>query len=253
MGSDGEGCQGCEDGADPGEQNIGAVEIRMPPQFAPEAAKPEDGPVGPRGVEAIDEQRGKQDEEEETVHPFQGVDADVFDAQAALLIEAIGVLDPQTETPVGVARDRVGFLHDGDVGEEDEVAIQLGIVDDQHPEEGGAAGQANREPPQADGDRADLTRVGEGDLEMHAQGGGRGQIRERFALPAIQRSLSTAAGKLATITPSGIVSIAQSYVASWGRCISPDTARDGGTATTVMGIHQRMRIALPEHPVYILA
>ena len=94
----------------------------------------------------------------------------------------------QTKLILFAAADchRVRFVDDGDDGEQEEVSIHIGIVGDQHPEDLGAAGQANREPAQADSDRAHGACVGESDLSVQTERDGCGQVRERFLFPAIQ-------------------------------------------------------------------
>ena len=86
----------------------------------------------------------------------------------------------------GEGESRDGDKDGADPGEQEVRAVEVGIVSNQHPEKRGPAGQANREPAQADGDRAHLAGVGEGDLKVQGERNGRGQISQGLLLPASQ-------------------------------------------------------------------
>ena len=72
--------------------------------------------------------------------------------------------------PVRVDHLGIGLVADRDVREQDEIALLGWIVGDQHPEGGTAAGQANLQPAQVDGDQTHLTGMGEGDFQMQGPG-----------------------------------------------------------------------------------
>jgi len=58
-----------------------------------------------------------QNQGEQPAHPFQGVNAQVFDIQALFLIEAVPVFDPAPQAPVAVDGNGVRFDLEGDIGE----------------------------------------------------------------------------------------------------------------------------------------
>lgn len=53
-----------------------------------------------------------------------------FHVQAVLLVEAIGVLDLRAVVPIHVDGLAIGCRPEGDVGEQDEIAVQVGVVGD---------------------------------------------------------------------------------------------------------------------------
>ena len=53
-------------------------------------------------ADMIHEQGGQEDHHEETTHPFDGLDAYVFDIQPSFLVKAIGVFDLRPVTPLSI-------------------------------------------------------------------------------------------------------------------------------------------------------
>jgi len=127
--------RGCsdEDGADASGEEIGATTVNLEAELAAQTAQPADGRFGPGEAEMVDEHGGEQDQQEEAAQRLQLRHAHVLDIQAVLLIEAIGVFDLEAVVSVGVGRLRVQGGADGDVGEEHEVAVQVGVMGDEQP------------------------------------------------------------------------------------------------------------------------
>lgn len=102
---------------------------------------------------------------------------------------AIGVFDLRAVAPVGVDGLGVGGRLDGDIRQQDEVAIQVGVVRAQRPQRPGLAGQAELEPADLDGDGAFAPGVLEGDLEAQAQRRRGDQGLQGHRLPAVEAAV----------------------------------------------------------------
>lgn len=81
----------------------------------------------------IHKQGGQEDHDEETTHPFDGLDAYVFDIQSSLLVKAIGVFDLRPVTPLGI--DGLGLCGgtNRNVGEQDQIAVAVQVVSHHSP------------------------------------------------------------------------------------------------------------------------
>jgi hypothetical protein len=123
-----------EDGADAGEQDIGAIQVRGEAEFAAQTAKPEDHAVRPSVSDPIHKQGCQEDQHEEATHPFDGLDAYVFDIQSSLLVKAIGVFDLRPVAPLGIHGLGLCGGVDRDVGKQDEIAVVVGVVGNQRPQ-----------------------------------------------------------------------------------------------------------------------
>ena len=169
VGGIGEGRSSDEDGAEASQQEIGAVAVDPQAELSAQAAQPADGRFGPSETEVVDDHGGEQDQQEEATHALQLPHAHVFDIQAVRLIEAVGVLDLGTVAPVGRDRLRIECRADGDSGEEDAVAVQVGVVRGQHPQRPRLAGQADLEPTDLHCDASFPPCMVESDLQTQPQ------------------------------------------------------------------------------------
>src|SRR5438876_194870 len=85
-------------------------------------------------VEMVQESGGGQDHQENTTHVFKGVNAQVFDIQASLLVQAVSMLDVGAETPGDKNGLGIGRGEDGSVGEQAEVAVKVRVMNSQQPQ-----------------------------------------------------------------------------------------------------------------------
>ncbi len=93
----------------------------------------------------------------------------------------LGAITPLSVHSLGIVRGM-----DGDVGDQDQIVIQVGIVSDQSPQRLLGFGDADLEPAQLDVYDPHLAGMGEGHAESQGQRHGSGQIIQHFKLPAIQ-------------------------------------------------------------------
>lgn len=71
------------------QQDIRTIPVGLQAEFAAQFAQPKDGFGRPTFHDVEDEQGSHQDQGENTAHAFHGLDAQVFDIQALLLIKAV--------------------------------------------------------------------------------------------------------------------------------------------------------------------
>lgn len=186
MGGKGQRCGGDEDGTDAGQEDVGTVAVDPQAAFAAQAAQPADGVAGPSDAEVVDEERREQDEDEEPSHAFACLDTHILDIQAILLVEAVGMFDPRAVAPVGIDGVGVSSGTDGDRGEQHEVAIQVGVVGDEGPEEPCLPRQAQLEPADLDGHGALTPGVLEGHAHAEAPGHGGDEGLQAPWLPPVE-------------------------------------------------------------------
>ena len=62
----------------------------------------------------------QEDQSEDAAHAFKGTDAQVFDIQALLQVEAIAVFDESAQAPIGINLLGDRDTAEGDVGEQGE-------------------------------------------------------------------------------------------------------------------------------------
>ena len=141
--------------------------------------------LGPGVSDMVYQQRRKQDQDEDTAHTFQGVDLHTFDIQTIFLVKAIGMFDLGAITPLSIHSLGIVCGMDGDVGDQDQIVVQVGIVGHDGPQRLLGSGDADLEPAQLDVYDADFSSVGEGYAESQGQRHGGGQIIQHFKLPAI--------------------------------------------------------------------
>ena len=180
------GGQSDQDGGDAGEQNIGAVGVGGETELATQAAEPQDGLPGPGFVDEVYEQGGEQDQEKKAAHAFEAVDAHVFDIEALFLIEAVGVFDAWPAAPLGVDLFGVLAVGDGDVGQQNDLPMQVQVIGDQRPDALLGLEQPQGELAQADGGAPGFAGMLEGDGQAQGPGHRSGQFMQVFgAFPAL--------------------------------------------------------------------
>ena len=137
-------------------------------------------------VEVENELSRQQDEDEDAAHPFESVDAQVFDIQALLLVKAIAMFDSSAQAPIIINLLGRALGSDGDVREQYQSAFFEVIFGDEHPELLTSLRDANGEPPHFDLGQAGASGVMEsglkGGLPEHAVD----QVSEMLRLPTLQ-------------------------------------------------------------------
>jgi hypothetical protein len=137
-------------------------------------------------VDVIDEESCQQDQDEDTTHTFQGAYLNVFGIQTVFLIEAIGMFDLRAKAPLGIYGLSMAGCVNGDIGDQDHLAVQVWIVGDQHPEDLLRLGQSDLEPSQLDVHGPRFASVSESRLQGEGERDGSGQIVQQLRFPAIQ-------------------------------------------------------------------
>jgi len=83
--------------------------------------------------ELIDEQGRHENRREDATPPLEGLHTHVFDVQPILLVKAIGVFDLGPVAPLSTHALGLCGSTDRDAGEQDEIAVVVGVVGDQCP------------------------------------------------------------------------------------------------------------------------
>jgi hypothetical protein len=76
------------------EQDVRAIPVGSQAELAAQFTQPEDRFGRPAFHDVEDELGSHQDQSENTAHAFNGLDAQIFDIQALLLIKAIALFNP---------------------------------------------------------------------------------------------------------------------------------------------------------------
>jgi hypothetical protein len=130
----------------------------------------------------IHEQRCNDDQSEDTTHMLHGLHAHVFNVQAVFLVKAIRMLDLRAITSLSIHRFGVASREDRHVGDQDQIAVEIGVVRDQGPQYLLLSRKPNLEPPQPDFHHAHFAGVSESYLKLQWQRHSGSQIVEQITM-----------------------------------------------------------------------
>jgi hypothetical protein len=137
-------------------------------------------------VNVIDEESRQQDQDEDTTHTFLGAYLNVFGIQTIFLVEAIGMFDLRAKAPLGIyGLTMLGGVN-REIGDQDQIAVQVWVVGDQHPQCLLCLGQSDLEPSELDVYAPRLASVSESRLQGEGERERSGQIVQQPRFPAIQ-------------------------------------------------------------------
>lgn len=135
--------------------------------------------------DVIHKQSRQHNQDEDAPHAFQGMHPHNFDIQAVFLVEAIRVFNLGTMVPLGVHGFGIGSGVDGDVGEQDQITIQVRVVGNQGPQHLLRLRKPDHQPAEGDVHDSHLAGVGEGHTESQWQRYGGRQVVQQFLFPGV--------------------------------------------------------------------